>query len=89
MKKIYKYPLKLGLNELEIPYIEILNVINQRRVPTLYVLVNMEQQKKGKIKIYVSGTGWNIDDSIIENTNYLNTITDGMFVWHIFYQEIS
>jgi len=68
MKKIYKYQLTTGLNELEMPNTKILNVINQGRIPTLYA-------------------GWDIEDNIVENSEYLNTITDGMFVWHIFIQK--
>lgn len=86
MKTIYKYPLQTGPNELEMPYIKILSVINQGRTPTLYALVDGKEQNK-KVKVYVFGTGWDVEDSIVENSKYLNTITDGMFVWHIFIQE--
>lgn len=86
MKTIYKYQLTTGLNELEMPYTKILNVINQGKTPTLYALVDAKEQNKS-IKIYVFGTGWDIEDNIVENSEYLNTITDGMFVWHIFIQK--
>jgi len=86
MKTIYKYQLTTGLNELEIPYTKILNVINQERIPTLYVLVDKKNKNK-KVKVYVFGTGWEIEDDILETSEYLNTITDGLFVWHIFIQK--
>jgi len=86
MKTIYKYQLTTGLNELEMPYTKILSVINQGRTPTLYALVDAKEQNKS-VKVYVFGTGWDIEDNIVENSEYLNTITDGMFVWHIFIQK--
>lgn len=87
MKVIYKYPLTLGTNELEIPYEKILNVIMQGRTITLYVLVDTEIQNK-KVKVHAIGTGWVLDDGILDNDSiYLNTITDGIYVWHVFYNE--
>jgi hypothetical protein len=46
MKTIYKYPLKQGLNQLEIPYVKILSVINQGITPTLYAIVDPEIKNK-------------------------------------------
>lgn len=85
-KTIYKYPLELGINELEIPYEKILNVIIQGRIPTLYVLIDDEQQNK-KVQVQVIGTGWDIGEGMIDNSIYLNTVTDGIYVWHVFYNE--
>jgi hypothetical protein len=84
MKVIYKYPLSVGLNQLEIPYIKILDVIEQRRIPTLYAMVDTDMPNK-KLQVIVAGTGWELEDNVLDS-NFLRTITDGLYVWHVFYK---
>lgn len=84
MNVIYKYKLTQGLNELEIPYKKILSVINQGMSPTLYAIVNPEMPNR-KLQVIVAGTGWELEDNMFDG-NFLGTITDGMFVWHVFYK---
>jgi hypothetical protein len=84
MKTIYKYKLSEGLNELEIPYIKILGVIYQGFTPTIYAIVDTENPNK-KLQVAVIGTGWEIEDNII-SSNYIGTITNGVFVWHVFWK---
>jgi hypothetical protein len=83
MKTIYKYPLSIGLNQLEIPYIKILDVIIQGATLTLYVIVDTEISNR-KLQIIVSGTGWELKDNILYG-NFIRTVTDGIYVWHVFY----
>jgi hypothetical protein len=84
MKTIYKYPLKTGLNQLELPYVKILSVINQGLTPTLYAVVDRELDDR-KLQVVVCGTGWDLEDNVIDG-NFLGTVTDGVFVWHVFYK---
>jgi hypothetical protein len=85
MKTIHKYPLEVGMNILEVPYLKILNVINQYNKPTLYVIVDTEMPYK-EIQVIVAGTGWELEDNVLDN-NYVGTVNTGSFVWHVFYKE--
>jgi hypothetical protein len=84
MKTIYKYPLSIGLNELKIPYIKILSVINQNSIPTLYAIVDTKILDK-KLQVIVAGTGWELEENVLKS-NFLGSITDGIYVWHVFYK---
>lgn len=80
-KRIYKYPLTVGINELEIPVGSlILNVIEQGGVATAYVMVNDTKQTE-KRTLRVFGTGWDLPAVKLE---YITTVKDSMFVWHVF-----
>lgn len=35
-------------------------------------------------KIYCIGTGWNVDEMADEVTQFVGTVKDGDFIWHIF-----
>lgn len=84
MKLIYKYPLELGLNELEIPYVKIISVINRGSHLSLYVVVDVTIPDK-KLQVAVCNTGQELEDSILHG-QFLGTVTDGMFVRHVFYK---
>ena len=84
MKTIYKYPLSIGLNELEIPYVKILSVINQNSIPTLYAIVDTKISDK-KLQVIVAGTGWELEENVLKS-NFLSSITGGIHVWHVFYK---
>lgn len=85
MKTIYKYPLLIGINHLQLPYIKVLDVIIQDSLPVLYALVDTENQNK-KLKVIILGTRWELEDNITDG-EFLRTITDGKYVWHVFYKE--
>jgi hypothetical protein len=82
-KRIFKYPLKTGTNELELPVGSlILDVICQNKTLTMYVMVNDTEDKVTRT-IQVFGTGWVLPE---ENLEYINTVDVGIFVWHVFEQ---
>lgn len=82
MNVIYKYPLHEGINQLEIPYRKVLGVIYQGFSPILYAIVDTEMENRN-LQVAVIGTGWELEENII-GSNYIGSVTNGVFVWHIF-----
>ena len=92
MKTIYKYKLSIGENKLKLPYVKIIGVINQtnfigENMPVLYAIVDTDILDK-ELEVLVVGTGWELENNILQGT-LLGTVTDGAFVWHVFYKEKS
>jgi hypothetical protein len=81
MKTIYKYPLTSQDCTLTLPAgAEILTVKLQNDKPTLWALVDTEEDLKFSRHICIVGTGWQVED----NMEYITTYLDGHFVWHVF-----
>lgn len=87
MNTIYKYKLNLGYNKLEIPYTKVLSVMNRGGEVQLYATFNLDIDPR-VLEVYVCGTGWNLDNKkeVLE-WEFLDTVTDGVRVWHVFYKE--
>ena len=78
---IYKYPLlDLGRQELMVPPGRILCVQMQRDTPCLWAMVDTDQLQAPNI-IHVVGTGQPMPSGVLE---YIGTVQDGSFVWHVF-----
>lgn len=82
--EIWKYRLKVeSLQRVEVPQgAQFLSLIEQGDQPTLYFLVNPEQEKS-QITFAILGTGQGVDVEFFDRYQYLGTMA-GRFVWHIF-----
>jgi hypothetical protein len=49
----------------------------------IWALVNLDSEMI-EIQINVYGTGWPLSKDFITDKQYIDTINDGPFVWHIF-----
>jgi hypothetical protein len=83
MKTIYKYPFRIQDEQmLAMPEgAQILSVQMQGTIPTIWALVASEAPLKPR-KIEVYGTGHEIVD--LNSLQYLGTVQERGFVWHIF-----
>ena len=81
MKTIYKYPLTSRDCTLTLPAgAEILTVKLQNDIPTLWAIVDTDEDLNFSRHICIVGTGWGLGD----NMEYITTYLDGPFVWHVF-----
>lgn len=77
---IYKYPLKLGVTELQVPYsCKVLSVQMQGDTPTLWAMVDPEGLPRS-LKVHCIGTG----QEVPKHTFHIGTVQDGAYVWHFF-----
>lgn len=83
MERIYKYPLEWKAEQtIELPLVGALTVQMQNHTPCLWAVVN-EEVPTVKIKVYMVGTGQEID-CVEKELAYLNTVQYGVYVWHFF-----
>ena len=86
--EIWKYRLEVeDLQKVEVPEgAQFLSLIEQAEQPTLYFLVNPEQEKKAQITFAILGTGKAVDVEFFDRYRYLGTISTlaGRLIWHIF-----
>ena len=81
--KIYKYP--IVDEKIEAPAgSQILTCQLQRADFCVWALVNPEVRETNTWTVKVVGTGQDFDSV---GWSYLNTVQDGIFVWHIFYRN--
>lgn len=61
-----------------------MSVINQNDRPTLYCLVNPNEENVD-VRFMVFGTGWELPE-LIDNLEFIDTVStfDGTYIWHIF-----
>jgi hypothetical protein len=90
VRKILKSKvLKAGRNELDISYLVILDALMHHDGVFLYTVVDEETSPK-KLIVYMIGTNWDVDlivDNGLKNIKFLRTVSDGLNVWHVFYEE--
>jgi len=80
---IYKYNLKVGANEIEMPAnSSVLTVQAQQNKLQLWAIVNPDAPKK-KRKFMVIGTGFELPANCTDR-NYISTVQDDIYVFHIF-----
>jgi len=81
METIYKYEGKIGIFELEMPKgAKILSCQMQKDILCIWALVDkFKSTKKSVFNVY--GTGLDIDPT---DKEYISTVQNGPFVWHIF-----
>lgn len=83
--KIYKYPIELKDDqEVYLPEeAEILRIDDRFGVITIWALVDTDNpHEKRRIKIY--GTGHDIKEEDLGSLEFVNTIFQGTFVWHVY-----
>lgn len=87
MKRVYKYPLQITDDQTIKLKGKPLSVIVQYECAVLYALYD-ETAEEREYKIHIAGTGHPIDDSIIAEYTFLDTIYlyHGNLVFHIFYK---
>lgn len=80
--KIFKYPVELFECEIEIPNnVRILSFQLQNDVPTIWALVN-ENEEKIKRHFRFFGTGEYLPEDILKNV-YIGTVIIKGYVWHL------
>jgi len=80
MKSVWKYPLFMGLTELELPAgAKVLHVEEQSGIPHIWALVDTEAEKEPR-HFLIRGTGHNVD----EDLTYVGTWQAPPYVWHLF-----
>ena len=87
MKKIFKYKLPHNGHTITIPYdvIRFLEIHTQNGIPTIWVIVEPENEVTNPVEIIAIGTGWELPDGL---GDYLGTAEDEFgFVWHYFVYE--
>jgi len=86
MHKIYKYDLNLEDRQtLDMPKnSDLLSVQMKDDVLVSWWYVNTEEEETEKRIIYVVGTGNEFHTFLYEQCNFITTIQDEFFVWHIF-----
>lgn len=85
MKIIYKYPLGLGLNPMNLPdSSQIRSIADQRGVITMWVEVDYERKEMSRRYFDVVATG--VPFHYSNGYNYLGTVLQhgGELVWHVY-----
>lgn len=86
MITIYKYPLTLPINKIEMPQnAKILSIgFDPFNHLCLWAKVNTDAEKETRI-FELFGTGWPLDDADEEYHMYfLDTIKEEPYMWHVF-----
>lgn len=94
MKRIYKYPI-IGTDVAACQEIEInagAGILSAGRDPNgdicIWAMID-DASPIVKKNIYCIGTGWPLDLIFTQNeiVNFIDTIKEGPYMWHIFYGE--
>lgn len=87
MRKIYKYKLKITDEQmLTLPkYSEYVNCSMQDGELCVWILVDPDEKEMFTMKVLVIGTGNPIEHDL-DYYEYMNTVFDRTFVWHIYGQ---
>lgn len=88
MKVIYKYRLDItDCQNILLPKDSaLLSVKMQHGTMCLWALVDTSNPVEYQ-EFYVIGTGNPIPEKVIKNANFLSTVLDGSFVWHVFVKK--
>lgn len=86
MKTIYKYPIKVGSNNIELPKNSKILYFGTdgSGFPSIWVLVDIEEEQESR-HLECVGTGWYLDE-ILGNSNYIyigSTVIFNGLVWHL------
>jgi len=65
---------------------DILGVQMQGGLPCVWFLCN-PQDKEMPTKFKILGTGWTLEDDLLNGYTHLGLVQQGEFVWHIFWEE--
>jgi hypothetical protein len=82
MNSVWKYPLDMEINELEMPIgAQVLTVREQHGMGCLWALVNPDREKE--IRTFrVVGTGWTCEDGLDYQGSF--HLSGGSLVFHVF-----
>lgn len=88
MLTIYKYKLnKSGINQIQMPMdASVISVgLDPKDDICIWAIVDTEKNMDTRT-FFVAGTGWDITEELLEfsEINYLGTVKQGSFMWHIF-----
>ncbi len=92
MTTIYKYPIQPNIEKIELSIPgggPVLSAgLDPRGVPCIWSIVNTDEPDK-VVTFYCVGTGWSLDWIMEEQNNlkFVDTIKQGIYVWHIFVGE--
>ena len=55
----------------------------------VWAIVNPEAEKKKKVEynILQIGTGWNFSQNELDNMEFIGTVEEGPYIWHIFVNQ--
>lgn len=91
MIRIFKYPIVSGeaAQEIEVPFgaVMINGGLDANGQLCVWMSVDDKQEQTEKRLIYCIGTGWPLDLIIKKEYpkfDYLTTVVDGQYVWHLF-----
>lgn len=88
-KVVYKYPLLDGNGVTSIPEGDILHIgIDPQGILCAWALVDPESKELGRV-IHLISTGHTIHNDRAEKMEYVTTVKEGPFMWHIFTEDIS
>jgi len=92
IKKVLKYPLHTSLENSILSLPEDFDVLKVDVSPNppyqacLWALVDPDAPKKD-YRIWIRGTGHDIDPELLDNSVHIGTWFNGPFVWHAFITE--
>ena len=90
MQTIWKWKLKnKPAQTIEVPKgtrIVYTNLDNENDI-CLWGIVNPAEKTMEELQVAIVGTGWKIED--LDKYNYVGTVKDGLFFWHIFVNSRS
>ena len=91
MKTIYKYSINTGLTPITLPKRSQIFSANYdpSGVLCVWAAVDTREEEMEKRVIYLTGTGWPLEDLKDWNYRFINTVIDknNGLVWHIFELE--
>lgn len=84
---VYKYNLSKG-KLVTLPVgAKPLSVIAQGEELMMYALVDVTEQKTENKDFLVLGTGWESYGNPTEKYNFLGTVVNGSYVWHVWIEK--
>ena len=91
MKTIYKYRINTGLTPITLPKRSQIFSANYdaNGVLSVWAAVDTKEEEMEKRVVYLTGTGWPLEDLKDWNYRFINTVIDEKngLVWHIFELE--
>lgn len=91
MKTIYKYNINSGITSIELPKRSQIFSANYdaNGVLSVWAAVDTKEEEMEERFIYLTGTGWSLEDLKDWNYRFINTVIDenNGLVWHIFELE--
>lgn len=91
MKTIYKYRINTGLTPITLPKRSQIFSANYdaNGVLSVWAAVDTKEEEMEKRVVYLTGTGWPLEDLKDWNYRFINTVIDknNGLVWHIFELE--